>query len=212
MTQTAVDSSDNPEQKSKTTRERLFDTAVEMFSQQGFHAVSIRDLTRAVGIKESSFYNHFTSKDALIEAIFQQVEIEFTAMFPPQERIEPNLGELSPQGFLEAGIQVFLNRMTAQRNQSLWRLLFMEQYRDPRARSLINRAFIQQSLEYSAEVFRLMIERGSIKPLDPHQLAAGYFYPVAMLCTRLMSGDLDRDETEKQLIDHAHFFWSLIQK
>ena len=42
---------------------------VELFSRKGFHGTSVRELARKAGIKESSLYNHYQGKEAILEAI-----------------------------------------------------------------------------------------------------------------------------------------------
>ena len=44
-----------------TTKEKITETALDLFSQRGYDGVSVRDIARAVGIRESSIYNHFQS-------------------------------------------------------------------------------------------------------------------------------------------------------
>ena len=48
-----------------TTKEKILDTALELFSRQGYDGASVRAIARAVGIRESSLYNHFPSKRAV---------------------------------------------------------------------------------------------------------------------------------------------------
>jgi AcrR family transcriptional regulator len=45
---------------------RLLEAAVIAFAERGYHGVSVRDLTSAVGIKSGSFYSHFASKERLL--------------------------------------------------------------------------------------------------------------------------------------------------
>jgi AcrR family transcriptional regulator len=45
---------------------RLMEAAVMAFAERGYHGVSVRDLTRAIGIKGASFYSHFASKEDLL--------------------------------------------------------------------------------------------------------------------------------------------------
>src|SRR5438309_8364693 len=44
----------------------LLEAAVVAFAERGYHGVSVRDITSAVGIKAASFYAHFQSKEALL--------------------------------------------------------------------------------------------------------------------------------------------------
>ena len=55
--------------KSVLTRRRILDAAAGLFRQNGYAAVSLRDIAGAVGLKTGSLYYHFDSKERLIEEI-----------------------------------------------------------------------------------------------------------------------------------------------
>jgi AcrR family transcriptional regulator len=48
------------------TRERLIESAQDLFYREGFHAVGLDRLLSEVGVTKTTFYNHFTSKEDLI--------------------------------------------------------------------------------------------------------------------------------------------------
>lgn len=48
------------------TRRRLYEAALVQFGERGFHAVSVRDLTRELGLQASSLYAHVASKQDLL--------------------------------------------------------------------------------------------------------------------------------------------------
>lgn len=54
-----------------TTRERLLESAADLFYQQGFQAVGLDRILDAVGITKTAFYKHFESKDELIVAVLE---------------------------------------------------------------------------------------------------------------------------------------------
>ena len=47
------------------TKARILWEALELFSSKGYKGVSVRDIAGAVGIRESSLYNHFKGKNFL---------------------------------------------------------------------------------------------------------------------------------------------------
>ena len=51
------------------TKQKIFFTSIYLFSKNGINGVSIRDITKSVGIKESSFYNHYINKEELINSV-----------------------------------------------------------------------------------------------------------------------------------------------
>ncbi len=55
-----------------TTRDRLIDTAMDLFFEHGFHAVGVDRVIAEVGVTKTTFYNHFESKDELILAVIRR--------------------------------------------------------------------------------------------------------------------------------------------
>ncbi|MFJ7199070.1 MULTISPECIES: TetR/AcrR family transcriptional regulator [unclassified Streptomyces] len=54
-------------------RERLLDAARELLAEGGYPAASISALARRAGIATGSVYNHFSSKQELLAAVFRHV-------------------------------------------------------------------------------------------------------------------------------------------
>lgn len=74
------------------TRERIVREAFALFAEHGFHAVSVRDIAAAVGVKDASLYNHFPTKQAIFDAVLadqlartQAAFAEEGVMFEPSE-------------------------------------------------------------------------------------------------------------------------------
>jgi AcrR family transcriptional regulator len=59
----------SPEQTS--TRDRIVETALRLFSERGTASVSVRDLAEAAGVTVPGLYYHFASKAELIQAVYQ---------------------------------------------------------------------------------------------------------------------------------------------
>jgi len=54
-----------------TPRERILNTAAELFYHQGFRATGINEVIAKSGVAKATFYNNFKSKDALCLAYLQ---------------------------------------------------------------------------------------------------------------------------------------------
>jgi AcrR family transcriptional regulator len=52
-------------------RERLLDTAEELFYRDGFHSVGLDRILGEVGVTKTTFYNHFRSKQELILEVLE---------------------------------------------------------------------------------------------------------------------------------------------
>lgn len=72
---TALEAHLPPDLALSAARRRLFETAVNLFGDRGFHGVSMRDLAEALGLKGASLYAHVPSKQHLL---FEITRIGFT--------------------------------------------------------------------------------------------------------------------------------------
>lgn len=53
-------------------RERIVDTAYELFARRGIRDVGINELINRAGVAKATFYRHFASKDELVLAFLEQ--------------------------------------------------------------------------------------------------------------------------------------------
>ena len=55
------------------TKQAILEAALDLFSVHGFEATSISQIAGAVGIRKASLYSHFDSKQAILDALIQEV-------------------------------------------------------------------------------------------------------------------------------------------
>ncbi len=53
-------------------RASIIQAAKCLFAEQGFHAISVDEIVKAVGVSPAVLYRHFDSKDALYEAVLSE--------------------------------------------------------------------------------------------------------------------------------------------
>ncbi len=56
------------------TRDKIINTAIQLFNEQGTKAVSTNHLATAIGISPGNLYYHFRNKEDIIRAIFKQMD------------------------------------------------------------------------------------------------------------------------------------------
>jgi AcrR family transcriptional regulator len=54
------------------TQASILEIAFELFSRQGYHATTMRQIARRAGLTPGSIYNHFSGKDAIFEAVLKK--------------------------------------------------------------------------------------------------------------------------------------------
>jgi len=58
----------------ETTKQRILTEAVKLFSKEGYEAVSVDQIAKAVGIKAPSLYKHYKSKRDIFDSILRFME------------------------------------------------------------------------------------------------------------------------------------------
>jgi AcrR family transcriptional regulator len=58
-----------PSRPGATARDEILDAAAELFTTQGYATTSTRSIAEAVGIRQSSLYHHFKTKDDILEVL-----------------------------------------------------------------------------------------------------------------------------------------------
>jgi AcrR family transcriptional regulator len=66
-------------------RERVIETAYELFSRRGIRAVGVDELIERARVAKATLYRHFPSKDALVAAFLEQREQRWTREWVEEE-------------------------------------------------------------------------------------------------------------------------------
>jgi TetR/AcrR family transcriptional repressor of nem operon len=68
--------------KGERTRERILQTAVDLFHERGINATTLGDVLRVSGTGKGQFYQHFPSREALIDEVLERHRAFLAAAAP----------------------------------------------------------------------------------------------------------------------------------
>lgn len=174
----------------RDTRSGLLDAAQIRLAEHGYAGTSIRDLAADVGIKESSVYKHFRSKQALLEGVLERAEerVAATAQALGVSVDDPDAAASTyatiDLGHLTAVAEGFLQMwLHDEEFVALRRLLTLEQYRTPAAGTLLRQLVVTQPLAFQSQVFARLIDAGAFRPANPEATALAFWGPVLAILT-----------------------------
>jgi AcrR family transcriptional regulator len=157
------------------TKERIMDTAIDLFSRRGYEAVSMQDIADAVGIRKSSIYNHFKSKDQILQSILSYFNKELARTDVKQvgeeKLIETYLDTMGPAALMAVVGKQLEDLLKAPKMRKIWRMIAMEVYRNAMIRSFFEREVIDRPSRFWEKAFRSMMGRGMIRQTDVATLA-----------------------------------------
>lgn len=170
--QTTISKTENKTEE--TTKERIFNVSLVLFSQKGFNAVSVREIAREVGIRESSIYNHYKNKEAILDAILDYFMAGLTQDNPTEEETE-QLIDQGPDVYFKVGAQMFIERVNTPSMEKIWRLVSIELYHNEKIRNFFKKELLEEPINAWEAIFTIMIDKKLIKPFNPRTLAYEYF-------------------------------------
>lgn len=197
-----------------STKERILDVSLELFSQRGYSAVSIRDICKCVGIKESSVYYHFESKQYIFDELLNQFSEIAEGMMTQLEN-----GLTDGQNSFSEGIQTVSNYFFEQYLMNdfcnkVMRILFIEQFNNENARKLYQHWLMDEPLNFQNKIFSVLISVGMIANCDSEYLAVKYYAPIYFYAQKwLFNGELTEESKEAFRIDaykHIQMFFGEI--
>lgn len=169
------------------TREKILETGLELFSIHGYHGVSVRDIAGAVGIRESSLYNHFQGKraifDAIVDACLRRAEEYFrTCSLPFSQGDDASVyRNASLEQLQELIAQTFRYFFDDPWNVRFRRLLLISQFADGRCRDIYRRLYQDKCIQVQAYIFSTLMDAGELRREDPATVAAEFHGPLFML-------------------------------
>ena len=186
------------------TKERILETALELFAQSGYLGTSMSDIAEKLGITKGALYKHYTSKQEILDSIVEQMnKMDY-------ERAKAyEMPEAEPDGFAETYLHAPIEKIraygmaqfdhwTKERFSSNFRkMLTLEQYRDPKLAQLYHDYLATGPTEYMAAIFRKLTDSDD----TAIQLALEFYGPMFLLYS-VYDGAEEKERIAPQL--HAH--------
>ncbi len=179
------------------TRKKILDVSLDLFSQKGYSAVSIRDICKHVEIKESSVYYHFENK----QSIFDELLSKFTETAKDMmAQLENGLGEGQnsfSDGFQNVATCFFEQYLMDDFCNKVMRIMLIEQFNNEEIRKLYQHWLIDEPCNFQSMIFSLLIGAGMISNCDSKYLAVKYYAPIYLYAQKwLFSGELTEENKE----------------
>jgi len=143
----------------RPARAVIVDVAARLFGDKGYHATSVRDISREVGILAGSLYSHISSKQELLAEILRRYSARARAVLEPLED-----SSMSTREKLAEVFAIYL-RMTAEAPSQArvavhdFRSLATDELEVSRQRRRDTQAIVARILEDG-------IQRGELRPID----------------------------------------------
>jgi AcrR family transcriptional regulator len=143
-----------------TTRDKILEAALKLFSQKGFLGATTREIAREAGVAEVTLFRHFPSKEALFEEVIRRY-----SFLPALKGILPGLEQA---GYEEALLEIARRCLEKlEERKDVIRIMLAERHHYPSKVKRIFRGFIGDMIRMLADYFRQLQARGILRDFDP---------------------------------------------
>lgn len=160
----------------RDTRREILDAALELFAAEGFHGTGLREIARAVGVREGAIYHHFPSKEALLDAVLEE---PFGRPDLPVKQL-PSALLSDPAAALEAAANGMLELFGTLRENKRFRIMLADGARLAAAGRLDFFAKTAPAREALRKTFETLVASGRFRDADPEFLMLEFIGPLVM--------------------------------
>ena len=197
-------------------KEKIFYSAVLLFSSKGYQRVGIRELCHSVNIKESSFYNHYASKESLLQDIFSRFTQGSEKTLETNGEVEAIIESGDVEKYLEWNIMKFRSSTGDPLAYTIQQILMMESFTNPEAHEITRRAMYLARRGLLEDGLKRMQEKGFIKEeCDIGQVVSEYYLGLKGLTDEYLFAELwkeDLEEIYRRIGAHVRFFANILKK
>lgn len=203
----------------QTTKQRILQEALTLFSKHGYEAVSVEQIAAAVGIKAPSLYKHYKGKQDIFDAVFAEMKRRYDEQ---SEQMQIHIANAAADTAKFAAIDAdgLVKQLQGVVYFSLHdeyicrfrRLMTLEQFRSPELAALYTERYVDRLIHYHETLFLGLIAAGGLKNGDAHSMALQYACPVLILLSVCDRQPEKEAEVIEEIEAHVRQFMKFNQK
>lgn len=182
-----------------TTKQKILNEALTLFSEKGYSAVYVGDIADAVGIKAPSLYKHYKSKQAIFDSCIEvfserMAQVRNQLRLPDTPKADINYQTASTETIVEIANNLFMFYLQDDVAAKFRKMLMIERYHNPELNELFENLFMGGAVKHEEKIFSDLIDAKIIKKENPHIIALRFYTPIFYL---LQKYDMHSDKVEE---------------
>ena len=199
-----------------SSKQKILDEALKLFSKNGFEATSIEHITDAVGIRKASFYSHFQSKQELLDTLTEEIKERYETY--SEETLKTWASTTldrtaAPQEIAAAVFQSFKRQLEYLISDPFFRMardfLTIEQFRHPELASIQNKCEYVDALDYLKKLTDQLTENGILAKNAPELMAHELFSLIYVELYHIQKDPACKEHALRIVEKHIHHFFAM---
>lgn len=179
------------------TKEMIQEAALDLFAQKGFDSASVRDIAAKIGIKDSSLYFHYKSKQAILDSLMDKFIAVSEQMMSLLSGITESITAIDDESFYAVTQQYIQSYFLDDFICKFIMVMNHERSHNEYIRKQYIYWCIQKPMEFQRIIIKRLQDIGYLKMFDTQYITLEYFSPVFLFFNLYMSHNFT--ETDKEL-------------
>lgn len=182
-----------------TTREKILETALKLFSEKGYLGATTKKIAKEAGLAEVTLFRHFASKEKLFEEVINK-----GSFLPALKGLMPEIRDMPYEDALIRIAGRFLEILHLRKD--LIKIMQSEFRRYPEKIHEIYHAFIDEIFRTLASYFNAMQKKGILTKFNTEAAARAFlgmffsYFNAQELMMRSKYRDMDIEATIKEYV------------
>ena len=186
-----------------TTKDRILDSALNLFSEKGYDGVGVDLIAENAQLKGPSIYKHFKGKEDILNVLIERVEAYYELNFGLE--VNPGTIHSSIEELVDGSMKRIQFTLHDEMIKKTRKILMKEQFRNPRIAKLATKYNIDGIQGMYGIIFQKMMEAGIIRKDNPKMLAMAFVSPITLLlqmCDREPDREKEAMEVARTYLEH----------
>ena len=195
------------------TKHKILDEALTLFSEKGFANVFVNEIAERVGIKAPSLYKHYKSKQAIFDAIIDEMNHRFEQQAQAltidgtdpaaDAEVYKNMDE---DHLVKLGTDLFKYYLHDSYTRRFRKMLTIEQFQDKDLARVYSQQYFDMPLSYQGMLLGLLVSQGLLVTENVPIMTLHFYPPIYMLLTVCDREPEREQEALKLMEEHIRQF------
>lgn len=193
-----------------STKEKILETALTLFAQNGFNGTSVEQIAQDVGIKAPSLYKHFKGKEDILNSLIDAAEAHYEENFGSDKKI----GKIpeTVEEFAHAAMTKVRFTLNDPMIRKIRAFLVQEQFRNERLAEITTRHEVDGIQKMYEMILQGMMDKGLLVQDHAALLAMELTSPVTVLISKADRQPKSKKEVLELIEKHVKHFIETYKK
>ena len=189
------------------TKRKILDEALTLFSEKGYANVYVADIAERVGIKAPSLYKHYKGKQAIFDAIVEEMNIRFVEQAKALNIEGNDAGKdaeiykhINEDQLVALGMQLFRYFLHDDYNRKFRKMLTIEQFRDKELAKIYSKIYVDDPINYQSALLGIMAAQGVLVTDNVPVMTIHFYAPIYYFLT-ICDREPEREKEVLKLLD-----------